>query len=40
MVPDDYDELPAYLKEGLDVRFAAEYADVYEVAFGEKLEAA
>ena len=29
----DYDELPAYLTEGLDVRFAASYDDVFEAAF-------
>ena len=30
----DFDELPDYLKEGLDVAFASDYADVYDVAFG------
>ena len=30
----DFDELPDYLKEGLDVTFASDYADVYDVAFG------
>ena len=30
----DYDELPDYLKQGLDVHFATDYADVYDVAFG------
>ncbi|KAG5178612.1 putative lon protease [Tribonema minus] len=29
----DYDELPDYLKDGLDVHFAATYVDVYKVAF-------
>ena len=28
----DYDEIPQYLKEGLDVHFAEEYDDVYSVA--------
>jgi ATP-dependent Lon protease len=32
----DYEELPDYLKEGLDVHFANEYQDVYQIAFGEK----
>jgi ATP-dependent Lon protease len=30
----DYDEIPEYLKEGLDVYFADDYDKVYEVAFG------
>merc|ERR1719164_239834 len=29
----DYDELPSYLTEGLDVRFAASFDDVFEAAF-------
>ena len=29
----DYDELPDYLKNGLEVHFAATYTDVYAVAF-------
>ena len=29
----DFDELPDYLKEGLEVHFAKEYKDVYKVAF-------
>ena len=29
----DYDELPAYLKEGLEVHFAEDYSTVFEVAF-------
>ena len=29
----DFDELPDYLKEGLDVTFASDYADVFGVAF-------
>jgi len=32
----DYDELPDYLREGLEVHFAREYRDVYRVAFGNK----
>ena len=31
----DVDELPAYLKEGIDIHFAKQYEDVYKVAFGE-----
>jgi ATP-dependent Lon protease len=31
----DFDELPDYLKEGLEVYFAREYKDVYKVAFGK-----
>ncbi len=30
----DYDELPEYLKSGLTVHFAKQYADVYQVVFG------
>ena len=29
----DFDELPDYLKEGLEVYFAKTYDDVYKVAF-------
>ena len=29
----DFDELPEHLKEGLEVHFAATYADVFAVAF-------
>ncbi|PHJ17175.1 lon protease family protein [Cystoisospora suis] len=32
----DFDELPDYIKEGLDVHFASTYDDVYRVAFGEE----
>jgi ATP-dependent Lon protease len=32
----DFDELPDYLKEGLEVHFAKEYKDVYKVAFGKR----
>jgi len=28
----DFDELPEYLKEGLDVHYASEYSDVFTVA--------
>jgi len=31
----NFDELPDYLKEGLEVHFAEDYRDVYRVAFGE-----
>jgi ATP-dependent Lon protease len=31
----DFDELPDYLKEGLEVHFVKEYKDVYKVAFGK-----
>lgn len=30
----DWDELPEYLKEGLDIHFASDYSSVFEVAFG------
>lgn len=29
----DFDELPDYLKEGLDVCYATDYSNVYDVAF-------
>ncbi|WP_203143137.1 endopeptidase La [Marinobacter mangrovi] len=32
----DYEELPGYLQEGLEVHFAKHYADVYTVCFGNK----
>lgn len=32
----DFDELPAYLKEGLEVHFAETYSDVFNVAFAEE----
>ena len=32
----DYDEIPEYLKEGLNVHFAENYNTVYEVVFGGK----
>jgi len=31
----DYDEIPDYLKEGLDVHFAHDYEEVYDIVFGE-----
>ena len=30
----DFDELPDYLKEGIDINYATDYSDVFEVAFG------
>ena len=30
----DYDEIPDYLKEGLEVHYAEDYDTVYEVGFG------
>jgi len=32
----DYDELPDYLREGIEVHFARDYFDVYRVAFDSK----
>jgi ATP-dependent Lon protease len=31
----DFEELPEYLKEGLEVHFATTYDDVFDVAFCE-----
>jgi Lon-like ATP-dependent protease len=31
----DYDEIPEYLKEGLDVHFAHDYEEVYEIVFSK-----
>ena len=31
----DFEELPDYLKEGLEVHFAKEYEDVRRIAFSE-----
>ncbi|MEZ4599949.1 MAG: endopeptidase La [Syntrophotaleaceae bacterium] len=31
----NFDELPDYLKEGLEVHFASDFKDVYRIAFGE-----
>ncbi|CAN0434805.1 unnamed protein product [Ectocarpus sp. 12 AP-2014] len=36
----DFEELPEYLKDGLEVHFASEYGDVFGVAFGKKAESA
>ena len=30
----DFDELPGYLKDGLDVHYATDYSSVFDVAFG------
>lgn len=30
----DFDELPDYLKDGLDVHYATDYSQVYDIAFG------
>lgn len=35
----DYEELPEYLKEGLEVHFAKHFSDVYTVCFGHKSRA-
>jgi Lon-like ATP-dependent protease len=32
----DYDELPDYLKEGLDVHYASDFSTVYDIAFGNQ----
>lgn len=32
----DYDELPDYLKKGLEVHFVSQYQDVFKIAFKEK----
>jgi ATP-dependent Lon protease len=32
----DFEELPDYLKEGIEVHFARDYGEVYKVAFGAK----
>ncbi|XP_033245273.1 lon protease homolog, mitochondrial-like isoform X2 [Drosophila miranda] len=34
----DFEELPKFITEGLDVHFAANYEDVYNIAFSEPLE--
>lgn len=34
----DYDELPAYLKKGLEVHFVKEYKEVYPIAFPTKTK--
>ncbi len=30
----DFDELPNYLKDDLDINYATDYSSVYSVAFG------
>jgi ATP-dependent Lon protease len=32
----DWDELPEYLKDGLEFQFASDYSSVYNVAFGSR----
>lgn len=32
----DFEELPEYLREGLEAHFASTYDDVFAVAFGEE----
>ena len=32
----DFEEMPEYLKEGLEIHFAEEYSTVFDVAFGNK----
>jgi ATP-dependent Lon protease len=32
----DYEELPAYLKEGLSVNFAKHYNDVFSICFSDR----
>ena len=32
----DYDELPAYLKKGLEVHFVDYYDEVFKIAFGKE----
>lgn len=34
----DYEELPDYLKENMEVHFASKYMDVYAIAFCEDLD--
>ena len=34
----DYDEIPEYLKDGLDVHFAEDYTTVFDVAFGTPVQ--
>ena len=31
----DYDEIPEYLKEGMEVHFAYDYQEVYDIVFGD-----
>jgi len=30
----DFEELPDYLKDGLDINYATDYSNVFDVAFG------
>jgi ATP-dependent Lon protease len=34
----DFDEIPEYLKDGLDVHYAEDYGQVYEVAFSDQAK--
>ena len=34
----DFEELPEYLCEGLEVHYANEYQDVYTIAFNEPID--
>lgn len=34
----DYDELPGYLKEGIDIHFVDHYDDVFDIAFPKKAK--
>ena len=34
----DFEEMPDYLKEGLDIYFAEDYETVFDVAFGDKRQ--
>jgi ATP-dependent Lon protease len=34
----DYDELPAYLKKGLEVHFVDTYDEVYKIAFHKRAK--
>lgn len=31
----DFDDLPSFIREGIDVHFVSEYEDVFKVAFEE-----
>ncbi|GAM24278.1 hypothetical protein SAMD00019534_074530 [Acytostelium subglobosum LB1] len=32
----DFEELPDYIKQGIDIKYASEYRDVFEIAFPDK----
>lgn len=32
----DYDDLPDYIKEGLEVHFVTSYAEVFDIAFPDE----